>query len=116
MRRAARIVVLLGALGSLACTLYTGRHNQSFVLPGLFAAWVAAPFVGMLAVLRGAEDRSARALSTTAIIGSIVALGLYLVFALRPPVHSAAAPFLLIPVCAWVAVTGMMFYAHTNRR
>jgi tryptophan-rich sensory protein len=79
---------------------------------------VAAPFVGMLAVLRGPDDGSAqaiKALGTMAIICSIAVLGLYLVFTLRPPGHSAAAPFLLIPVCLWVAVAGMMFYAHANR-
>ena len=112
-------MVLLGALGSLACTLYTGRHNQSFLLPGLFAAWVLAPFVGMLAVLRGPDDRTARsakALGTTAIISSTAALALYLGFALRPLGHSAAAPFLLIPVASWAAVAGMMVYAHATRQ
>jgi len=119
MRRAARILVLLGALGSLACTLYVGQHNRSLLLPALFAAWVAAPFVGVLAVLRGVEGGPTRAvmvLQSAAIIISIAALGLYVAFALRPLGHSAAAPFLLIPVCSWVAVAGMMLYAHANHR
>jgi len=119
MRRAARILVLLGALGALVCTLYAGQHNRSFLLPALFAAWVAAPFVGMLAVLRGVDGDPTRAvtfLQSAAIIISMASLGFYIAFSLRPPGHSAAAPFLLIPVCSWIAIAGMMLYAHANRR
>jgi hypothetical protein len=115
MHRATRILVLLSALGSLACTLYAGHHNRSFLLVGMFAAWVGAPFVGMLAVLRGAEGTSAQAATlvrTLAIVVSLVSLALYFVFMLRPLGHSAAAPFLVIPVFSWVAVAAMMLVAR----
>lgn len=108
---------MLCALGSLACTLYAGHHNQSFLLPALFAAWVGAPFVGMLAVLRSAESGPARAvrfLRSAAIIIGVATLGLYLAFTLHPQGHSTAAPFLLIPVCAWLAIAGMMLYTRSN--
>jgi len=119
MRRATRILVLLSALGSLACTFYAGHHNRSFLLVGMFAAWVGSPFVGMLAVLRGADGVSARAVivvRTLAITVSLVSLGLYFVFMLHPLGHSAAAPFLVIPVCSWVAVAAMMLIARDNDR
>jgi hypothetical protein len=119
MRRATRILVLLSALGSLACTLYAGHHNRSFLLVGMFAAWVGTPFVGMLAVLRGVEGASARAATlvrTLAIVVSLVSLALYFVFMLGPLGHSAAAPFLVIPVCSWVAVAAMMLIARDKNR
>lgn len=119
MRRATRILVLLSALGSLACTLYAGHHNRSFLLVGMFAAWVGSPFVGMLAVLRGADRVSTRAVMlvrTVAIVVSLVSLGLYFVFMLYPLGHSAAAPFLVIPVCSWVAVATMMLIARGKDR
>jgi hypothetical protein len=117
MLRAIRILVLLSALGSLACTLYAGHHNRSFLLAGMFAAWVGAPFVGMLAVLRGAEGGSAkgvRLVRALAIFVSLASPALYIAFLLLPPGHSAAAPFLVIPVVSWVAIAAMMVAAQSK--
>lgn len=117
MRSAARIVVILCALGSLAFTLYAGHHNRSILLVGMFAVWVVAPSVGVLGVLRVAERGSSHAatiVSAMAFILSCAALVLYGAFALHPLVHNAAAPFLLVPVCLWVAIAGMFLYARSN--
>jgi hypothetical protein len=117
VRSAARVVVFLCALGSLACTLIAGHHNRSILLVGMFAVWVVAPSVGVLGVLRVAERGSTQAatiVQTMAIILSCAALGLYAAFALHPLVRNAAAPFLLVPVCSWVAVAGMFLYARGN--
>lgn len=115
MRSAARMVVILCALGSLAFTLFAGHHNRSILLVGMFAVWVVAPSVGILGALRVAERGSTQAATvvhTMAIILSCAALVLYAAFALHPLVHNAAAPFLLVPVCAWAATGGMFLYAR----
>jgi len=115
MRSAARILVILCALGSIGFTLLAGQHNRSVLLVSMFAVWVALPFVGYLSVLRIAERRPTRAprvLHPLAIILSVISLALYAVFALHPPQHQAAAPFLLLPVVSWVTIGAMWFYAR----
>jgi hypothetical protein len=115
---AARIVVILCALGSLGCALFAGHHNRSILLVGMFAVWVVAPYVGVLGVLRIAERGPTQAATITgamAFILSCAALVLYGAFALHPLVHNAAAPFLLVPVCTWVAIAGMFLYARGKR-
>jgi hypothetical protein len=84
----------------------------------MFAVWVAAPFVGLLGILRVAErtsPKAARILQAMAMIVSGVTLLLYAGFTLHPLGHSAAAPFLLVPVCMWAATASMFFYARRNR-
>src|ERR1700676_1500387 len=101
MRSAARVLVVLCALGSLACTLYAGQHNRSILLVSMFAVWVTAPFVGLLGVLRGAGrggGQAATVLHVSAVILSLATLVLYAAFALHPPGHNAAAPFLVLPM------------------
>ena len=119
MTKAARVLLILCGLGSLACTFYAGHHNRSIALVLMFAAWVAAPFAGMLGVLRGIErtiaHRAAR-LQTVTIVSSIAALGLYAAFTLHPMGHSAAAPFLLIPAGMWVVIAGLWFSARGDPR
>jgi hypothetical protein len=115
VRSAARLVVILCALGSLAFTLFAGHHNRSILLVGMFAVWVVAPSVGILGVLRVAERRSTQAetiVQAMAFILSCAALVLYAAFALHPLAHNAAAPFLLVPVFLWVAIAGMFLYAR----
>lgn len=83
----------------------------------MFAVWVVAPFVGVLAVLRVAERGSTQAATIAramAFILSCAALVLYGAFALHPLVHNAAAPFLFVPVCSWLAIAGMFLYARGN--
>jgi hypothetical protein len=111
------MAVILCALGSLACTLFAGHHNRSILLVGMFAVWVVAPSVGVLGVLRVAERGSTQAatiVQTMAFILSCAALVLYAAFALHPLAHNAAAPFLLVPACSWVATAGMFLYARGN--
>ena len=45
LHRAARIAMVIGAVGSVGLTVYAGRHNASLLVRGLVVAWVAAPFL-----------------------------------------------------------------------
>jgi len=115
---AARVFVILCALGSLASTLYAGHHNRSILLVGMFAVWVVAPFLGLLGVLRGVERGSgpaAKVFHMIALILGFAALGLYAAFALRPPARNAAAPFLILPMCSWAVVACMFLFARSKR-
>jgi len=115
MRSAARILVMLCGLGSMACTLYAGHHNRSLLLVSMFAVWVVLPFLGFLSVLRIANrgsTQTATILQAIAMVLCAAALILYAAFALYPQGHHAAAPFLLLPVCSWAVVGAMFFYAR----
>jgi len=110
MRNIVRIVVVLSALGSLACTIYAGQHNRSVLLVGMFAVWVVAPFAGLLFVLRpsaSGPSPAATSLQSICMILSLAGLAIFAVFALRPLVHQAAAPFLVVPFCLWIGVAGL---------
>ena len=84
----------------------------------MFAVWVIAPFVGLLGVLRGARrggGQAATVLHVIAVILSLATLVLYAAFALHPPGHNAAAPFLVLPMCSWAVVVCMFLFARSKR-
>jgi hypothetical protein len=113
MRLAARVFVVLCALGSLACTLYAGQHNRSMLLVGMFAVWVVAPFAGLFVVLprwESASSQSATLLHATVIVFCITAFFIYAMNTLHPRGHNAAAPFLLEPLFMWGGIaSGFLF-------
>ena len=49
LRTIALITLVTGAVVSLGFMYYTGRHNKSVFLMGLFAGWVLAPFIALFA-------------------------------------------------------------------
>jgi hypothetical protein len=104
-RPAALGAAVAGAIGSVVFTLMVGRHNQSWILMGLFIVWVLAPFIAF-----GLADRLSRRWSVptrTALywITLIVALGSLLIYgtvALGPPRPKPAAVFLMVPLGSWL--------------
>ena len=118
MRNIARIVVVLSALGSLACTLYAGQHNRSVLLVGMFAVWVVAPFAGLLVVLprwERALSQPATLLLANAMVLSITEFFIYAMYALHPRGNNAAAPFLLGPVFSWGAIASGFLFIRSQR-
>jgi hypothetical protein len=105
--RAAIIVLFAGAFGSLAATLYAGRHNHSALLTAMFAFWVLAPFAGMY-LLEFAARRMATpirdGLSAAVILISVCSTIAYALVAWRPPFRQAAFPFLALPVVSWLMI------------
>ncbi len=85
----------VGVLGSLGFTLYTGRHNPSILLIGLFLIWVASPFVVMIA-------RSRRHSLAIIVTLSIASLAIYGTVALGPPRAQPAFFFLMTPAATWL--------------
>jgi hypothetical protein len=79
--------VLLVAIRSLPFTLYTGRHNGSVVLIGLFVIRVVSPFAALIFV------KAPRSLAMAAVL-TIASLMIYGVIAPGPP---RAQPASLLP-------------------
>ena len=101
----ARGALLLGALGSMALTLFQGRRNPSGLLMAMFAAWVALPFVALALLETRAEPGSARTrIQALSLALSVLSLALYLLLHLYPRARSPAAPYLLIPTGSLVVI------------
>ncbi len=99
-------VSLTGAIGSLAFTLYTGRHNGSVLLLGLFVIWVGSPFAALIVV------KALRSLAL-ALVVTTASLAIYGTIALGPPRAQPAFFFLMTPAASWFLIGAAAFL---NRR
>lgn len=119
LRGAAMFALAVGATCSATLTVYSGRHNRSFVLVAIFLAWVLAPYAGMF-LARTVAERSAAGIAAAMHAGMIAlavfATGIYALVALNPPVHEAAAPFLVVPAAMWLAIGSMLVGARVARK
>jgi len=100
----ARVAALIGAIGSVALTLYAGRSNN---MPGLMivmSLWVIAPFIGYTLAGRFAARWPAPprvALDGLMIVAAAVSVAVYTYAALRSA-HPRATPFVAVPIAAWL--------------
>jgi hypothetical protein len=105
LRRAARIAVPLGAVGSVGLMLYTGRHNTSWLLLAIFTLWVISPYV-VLALASVWSNRwsvlTRAALSTVSLVISVVSLAIYASVAFGPPRAKTATLFVVLPPASWL--------------
>lgn len=119
MRAIVRVGVWVAAAGSLACSLYTGRHNSSLLLVALFAVWVLSPFAGLLWIGRIA-DRAPRdvasAIRASSLVICISSLVLYVAVAASRPGHHTAFAFLVTPASSWLAILTMRLAARLVRK
>src|SRR3989442_15619059 len=94
IHRTAQFAAVVGAVGSVALTLYAGRNNNLPFLMVLMAGWVFAPFFGyaLASRLSGRWSPVTRAaLDVAIIIIAVASLVIYARDALRPPASKAAA-------------------------
>jgi hypothetical protein len=112
LRIATLIAVVVGAAGSVAFTLYVGRHSPPFLLV-LFAGWVLLPFLALLVAGFASERWSALtrvALYCIALFITLSSLSVYGGFAIaakpKTPVFVVTSPasLLLIVIVLAVAV------------
>jgi len=120
MRTAARIALIAGALGSLGCTLYTGRNNSSFLLMALFALWVPSPFLALGVVDFVLKQRASTIPSTLYYGMWILALSSVAVYGksvLMPPKTAAAFVFVAFPFISWlfIVVVGLIAALQSRR-
>lgn len=104
---AAHLALIAGTAWAVFCTLYTGRHNPSLVLMGLFLVWVCSPFAGFAFALRSARRYGlgvVKALQANCIVVTATAAILYGAMAFSAPSHHKAAAFLVVPAASWLAI------------
>ena len=108
LRTASLIALFVGAVGSVALTLYVGQSNSSHLLIGMFAVWVLSPFA-LLALIAGrSKSRSSRAmLYGLIIVLSAATLLVYGDVALGPSGGKKAFVFLVTPAASWL-LTGIV--------
>jgi hypothetical protein len=105
LHRTAPVAAVVGAIGSVALTLYAGRNNNLPFLMILMSGWVLAPFMGYALASRYTASWSA---STRAVLDGIIvlvalaSLVMYTRDALRPAASKAAAVFVAVPIGAWL--------------
>ena len=100
LRKAGLLAIVVGGVGSVFLTLYTGRRNPSALLMAAFAIWVLLPFVALAAA--DAMSTNWSALTRTVLyalmfVTAIVTLGTYGYVAFGPPRPQPAFWFLVVP-------------------
>jgi predicted dienelactone hydrolase len=104
-RRAALLMPVAGAVGSVGLMLRVGYRNDSVVLLALFGVWVASPFVALIAINLISKQWSTltravlQGLSLILMAGSLAIYGNMIA---APPGSKLAIPFLLVPLASWV--------------
>ena len=100
LRKAGLLAIVIGGVGSVFLTLYTGRRNPSALLMAVFAIWVLLPFVALAAA--DAMSTNWSALTRTVLyalmfVTAIDTLGTYGYVAFGPPRPQPAFWFLVVP-------------------
>ena len=107
LRAAAIMTALVGAGGSIGCTLRVGRRNHSLPLMSLFAVWVLSPFVALVFAGVVSKRWPARARATLYGVTAVVVLGSLAIYgdvAFGPPRAKPAFFFLAVPLASWLAM------------
>ena len=112
LKTIATIVVILGAVGSLAFLLNEGRRTPIFLLV-LFVGWVLSPFVGLMIANKIFKKRSL----TARVIFNYVMLILPLISVafysgtLTSTQTKPAAIFLMVPLISWLIIVTFILIA-----
>ena len=110
---------MIGAIGSVALTLYAGRANNLPFLMILMSLWVIAPFGGYALAGRFSARWSATtrtALDVVIVLAAVVSVVVYGIVVLGAP-RPRATPFVVVPVFAWVLMlAGVPITAWLRRR
>jgi dienelactone hydrolase len=108
LSRAALLLPVVGAVGSVGLMLRAGPRDESPILFALFAIWVLSPFValGLATVVAGRCSALTRAtIHVVMLILTAGSLAIYGSAASAPPGSGLAFPFLVVPVGSWLLVS-----------
>jgi len=114
----ARVAALIGAVGSVALTLYAGRSNNLPFLMVLMAGWVFAPFFGFALASKFSarwSPAARTALDVVIVVMAAAALGIYARDALQPPPRRAVV-YVLVPIVSWLFLLGIAAAGFASRR
>ncbi len=108
MSNIARLILFFSLGFSVSLTLYAGKNNNSFLLIGLFVAWVLSAFIGIF--FAGSRNKFS---SVTAMLISLAGLLAYIV-ALSFTGPKRTAFFLFTPLITWIIIA--ISFAVTRRK
>jgi hypothetical protein len=106
LQATARVATVVGAIGSVALTLYAGRQNNLPFLMILMAGLVFAPFFGFALASKAAtrwSDGTRAALDIAIIVIAAAALAIFARDALQPPPRRAGV-YVAVPIVSWLVV------------
>src|SRR3954469_17261322 len=119
MNASARPATVIGASGSLAFMIYSGRHAPPLLLV-MFVFWVLSPYVLLWWANRAAARWAAPTRSAVQFITLVVSVGSVAVYArdtLGPPHPQAAFVYTVIPPASWLLIALVVgTAARTARR
>jgi len=107
LRTVAMIAAAAGAVGSVALTLYVGRHNPSRILLSLFVIWVLSPFVALVcasAVSKRWPVLTQATLYSVMLVLTLGSLAIYGYVAFGPARATPAFAFLVVPLVSWLLI------------
>ena len=102
----ALVILIAGAVVSVALTRHAGRHNKSVILPLMFISWVLSPFIALLV----ANSMSARWPVTVRVIlyflMILIAIGSLVVYSgiFSSAGAKPAGVFLIVPLLSWLLI------------
>lgn len=115
MRAAARIALVVGALGSVVLMLYAGRRNPSGLLLVLFILWDISPFVALAVANTMSTSwplRAQRLLYGAMLAVALGSLAIYANAVLISNMPKVARVFLLVPLGSWILILLVVFLAR----
>ena len=120
LRSTALTAVLAGAVGSVGFCLHAGRNSPQRLLIALIAAWVLAPFMGLLLTHLFSKRWSVLTRKTLYVVMLAVAVGSLAVYwndMVRPRTAQPAAMFVLVPAVSWLVMAIVLpIAAFVSRR
>jgi hypothetical protein len=91
--------------------LYVGRRNPSLLLLIIFAAWVIAPFLGVL-FADLVWKRGGAMLHGLMLLLAVGSLAIYAWVAFGPPMAKPAAVFLILPAASWILIGAVAWFSR----
>ena len=118
LRRAALVIALVGAVGSLHFMFNAGREQPSVLLLALFAAWVLSPFVGLFVANMISKGWAVLTRASLYCLMIILTLGSLLVYSgiFSSSETKPAFVFLVVPLTSWFLMVTVILIASGMAR
>lgn len=100
------VIVLAGAVGSVAMTLHAGHNNKSLLLPLLFVVWVLSPFIALVTSNLASGQWKTTARKTFYVLALFITFGSLFAYngMFSPAGTKNAFVFLAVPFLSWALI------------
>ena len=105
LSRAAWLLTVAGAVGSVGLMFRAGHRNESLILLALFAIWVLSPFIALLSAMMISKRWSILTrgmLYGVMLMITVGSLAIYANMVSAPSGTKLAFPFLVVPLGSWL--------------